>query len=162
MVTDDPFPRYADLLARSDAPADSAWGVFGPDDELGTLNHLTPARVRAAATLVCTGERIGLDLPLEAFDPPLAPIRKPLQHRIFSANPWHRDEYLDCFYTQTASQLDGFRHIGHPEVGFYNGADPERFVAGDPYLGINRFAAHGIVGRGCCWTSTGTCADAAT
>jgi kynurenine formamidase len=59
----------------------------------------------------------------------------------------HRDEYLDSFYPQASTQIDGFRHIGHPVFGFYNGADPERFQPGNPFLGINRFAEHGIVGR---------------
>ncbi|WP_111510105.1 cyclase family protein [Mycobacterium kyogaense] len=143
-----PIPTYAELCDRTDAPAGSAWGVFGPDDELGTLNHLTPERVLAAAGCVRTGETFNLDLPLDAFDPALIPTRKSLQHTLFAGNPYHRDEYLDSFYTQNTSQIDGFRHIGHPETGFYNGADPSRFVAGDPFLGINRFAERGIVGRG--------------
>ena len=33
----------------------SNWGRFGPDDELGTLNFITPARVLAAASLVRSG-----------------------------------------------------------------------------------------------------------
>jgi len=142
------FPTYAELRGRRDAPAGSAWGVFGADDELGTLNHLTPQRVLAGAAAIRTGEVLNLDLPLDAFDPGLIPTRKPLQHNLFAANPHHRDEYVDSLYTQSSSQLDGLRHIGHPEAGFYNGADPERFVAGDPFLGVNRFADHGIAGRG--------------
>lgn len=142
------IPTYADLLARQDGFAGCAWGVFGHDDELGTLNHLTPERVRAAVTAVRTGDVVNLDMPLNAFDPGLIPTRKPLQHTLFANNPYHRDEYVDSLYTQSSSQLDGLRHIGHPDVGFYNGADPDRFVEGDPFLGINRFAEHGIVGRG--------------
>lgn len=142
------LPTYAQLLTRTDAPAGSAWGIFGDEDEIGTLNHLTPERVRSAAACVQTGETFNLDLPLDAFDPALVSTRKPLQHHLFANNPYHRDEYVDSFYTQNASQIDGFRHIGHPDAGFYNGADPERFVSGDPFLGINKFADHGIVGRG--------------
>ncbi|MCP9951966.1 cyclase family protein [Actinomadura madurae] len=142
------FPTYAELLARTDAPAGSAWGLFGPDDELGTLNHLTPERVREAVGVVRTGEVVNLNLPLETFDPPVSPFRKSLQHNIYANNPSHRDEYLDSFYPQASTQLDGFRHIGHPEFGFYNGADPDRFQPRDPFLGINRFVEHGIVGRG--------------
>jgi kynurenine formamidase len=147
-MPDQHFPTYAELRRRTDAPPGSAWGVFGAHDELGTLNHLTPERVRAAAALVRTGERISLDLPVEALDPPVAPTRKSVQHHQFGNNEHHRDDYLDSFYLQSGSQIDGFRHIGHPDVGFYNGADPARFAAGEPFLGINRFAEHGIVGRG--------------
>ncbi|NIH87106.1 cyclase family protein [Amycolatopsis granulosa] len=141
-------PTYAELRKRTDAPAGSAWGVFGPDDELGTLNHLTPERVRAAAAAVRTGEVVNLNLPLEAFDPPMSPYRKSLQHNMYANYGYHRDEYLDSFYPQASTQIDGFRHIGHPVFGFYNGADPERFQPGDPFLGINRFTERGIVGRG--------------
>jgi kynurenine formamidase len=139
---------YAELLERDDGPPGSAWGIFGRDDELGTLNHLTADVVRAATSLVQSGEVINLDLPLDAFQESLIPTRKPLRHTLFASNPFHRDEVLDSFYTQSASQLDGLRHIGHPELGFYNGADPDRFAAGEPFLGINRYAEHGIVGRG--------------
>jgi kynurenine formamidase len=147
MAIDD-FPRYADLRERRDAPAGSAWGVFGADDELGTLNHLTAQQVLAGAAAVRTGEVVNLNLPLNAFHPALIPTRKPLRHHMFATNPHQRDEYLDSLYTQASSQLDGLRHIGHPDAGFYNGADPDRFVAEDPFLGVNRFAEHGIAGRG--------------
>ncbi|WP_132975384.1 cyclase family protein [Pseudonocardia dioxanivorans] len=147
-MTDPTFPTYAQLLARTDAPPGSAWGVWGAGDEIGTLNHLTPERVRDAAALVRTGERIRLDHPLEAFDPPPAPARKLLRHTMFGANEHHRDEYLDGFYTQGSSQLDGLRHFAHPEHGFYNGTDPGRLQPGLPTLGVNRYSEHGVVGRG--------------
>lgn len=38
----------------------SNWGRWGPDDERGTLNHLTPQAVRAAAGLVTLGETVSL------------------------------------------------------------------------------------------------------
>lgn len=36
----------------------SNWDRWGPDDRLGTLNHLTPARTAAAAKLVNSGETV--------------------------------------------------------------------------------------------------------
>ena len=33
-------PSYESLLARTDAPPGSSWGLFGADDEIGTLNFL--------------------------------------------------------------------------------------------------------------------------
>ena len=38
----------------------SNWGRWGPDDERGTLNHLTPTATRAAAALVTLGETVSL------------------------------------------------------------------------------------------------------
>ena len=47
-----------------------AWEVWGPGDNLGTLNRLTGPVVAAAAAAVRTGERVGLTLPLGLPDPP--------------------------------------------------------------------------------------------
>ena len=42
MSLPDRVPTYADLPVVDDAPPKSAWGVFGRDDQLGTLNFLDP------------------------------------------------------------------------------------------------------------------------
>jgi len=39
------LPDFADLPIKPDYPPHSAWGVFGDDDQIGTLNLLTPERV---------------------------------------------------------------------------------------------------------------------
>lgn len=139
---------YGELRQRSDAPSGSAWGVFGWADEVGTVNRITAERARAAAELVRRGARFNLDLPLEAFDPPLLPTRRPPTQTIFQRHPFHRDDHVDGFYPQGSSQLDGLRHMTHPDHGAYNGHPPERFVAGEPLLGVQRWAEHGIAGRG--------------
>jgi len=58
------LPKYRDLPLFEDDDERRAWGVFGPDDDLGTVNLLTEERVREAAQLVRTGKRL-LDLPLD-------------------------------------------------------------------------------------------------
>jgi kynurenine formamidase len=40
------------------------WGRWGPDDELGTLNYITPETVRAAAGLVRSGRRVSMAIPV--------------------------------------------------------------------------------------------------
>ncbi|WP_445183279.1 cyclase family protein [Pseudonocardia sp. Cha107L01] len=141
------LPDYAALRARADAPAGSSWGLFGADDQLGTLNFLALNDLKSAAKEVREGAAFSLDLPSTAINPPLAPTREPIEHHIFQRTPYHRDEWLDSFYTQYGSQLDGLRHIGHPEHGFYNGADPHRFVPGDELLSIHHLAALPMAGR---------------
>lgn len=141
------LPTYAELLARTDAPAGSSWGLFGDDDQVGTLNFLALGDLRAAASEVRAGESFSLDLPSTALTSSLAPTRSPIEHHIFERTPFHRDEWLDSFYTQYGSQLDGLRHIGHPDHGFYNGADPSRFAPGDDLLSIHHLAALPITGR---------------
>lgn len=139
---------YEQLRRRRDAPPGSAWGVFGEADELGTVNRLTPERTRDAANGVRRGAVFNLDVALDAFDEPLVASRRLPQHTIFQRNTFHRDDFLDSFYLQGVTQLDGLRHMAHPDHGPYNDHPPERFQAGDPLLGIQRWAEHGIAGRG--------------
>ena len=40
------------------------WGRWGPDDELGTLNYLTPDKVAAAAGLVRSGRTVSMAIPI--------------------------------------------------------------------------------------------------
>jgi kynurenine formamidase len=40
------------------------WNRWGPDDELGTLNYVTPEKVRAAAALVRSGRRVSMAIPI--------------------------------------------------------------------------------------------------
>lgn len=141
-------PTYAELLRRTDAPPGSSWGVFGPDDQLGTLNFLTPETAVAAAALVRRGSVFNLDYPLNAFVPSISGTRPATEHHIFSNNPNHRDDWVDAFYLQSTSQVDGLRHIRHPKHGFYGGVDDERIDVGRPDLGIQLLAEKGLVGRG--------------
>src|ERR1700722_658769 len=57
------FPLRKDLPKIRGAPDDAAW-VWGNDDYVGRLNLLTPARVKAAAAEIKTGEMARLGLPL--------------------------------------------------------------------------------------------------
>jgi hypothetical protein len=138
---------YAELLERTDRPVGSTWGLFGDGDELGMLNHLTPDRVARAAGLVRKGTVFNLDLPVGAFDPPLL-HRTPPKHTIFGHGAYHRDDTLDGLYLQGSTQIDGLRHFAHPKHGFYNGTPESQIRPGNPTLGVNRAAEHGIVGRG--------------
>jgi kynurenine formamidase len=40
------------------------WGKWGPDDQLGTLNYITPQKVVEAAKLVSTGRRVSMEIPI--------------------------------------------------------------------------------------------------
>jgi kynurenine formamidase len=45
------------------------WGRWGPDDQVGTLNHVTPDDVVRAAACIRSGKRISLALPFDADGP---------------------------------------------------------------------------------------------
>lgn len=154
------IPTYAELRERTDGPAGSSWGVFGNDDEYGTLNFLTPERVAAAANCIKRGAVFGLDYPLDAFPGPLR-FRDDHEHVLFSIMVTDDgvarrttelttmiDDFLDHFYPQGSSHIDSYRHIVHPEHGLYNGGTIDEIVPGSPRLGIGRWAERGIAGRG--------------
>ena len=54
------------------------WGRWGDDDELGTLNYVTPEHVRAAAGLVRSGRRVSLAIPIDKTAGPDNPMQATL------------------------------------------------------------------------------------
>jgi kynurenine formamidase len=143
-----PIPAYKDLPRGEKDLYPNAWGIFGEDDQLGTLNHLSPERVLNALKSVETGQVVSLNLALDEFDPPLIAHRGIPSHEIFGLNQFHRDDRIDNLFLQASTQLDSLRHFGHPDKGFYNGIPGEKLVVGEPELGIQHVANKGIVGRG--------------
>lgn len=138
---------YAELLARTDGPAGSSWGLFAGGSERGTADRVTPELVLGAISLVRSGDAFGLDHPLEAFDPSPAK-RPPPEHTIVSNHADQRDDYLDGFWLQASSHVDGLRHRRHNVHGFYGGVADHAIEPGSPALGVNRWAERPIVGRG--------------
>ncbi len=142
------LPTYAELPIKPDYPPHSAWGVFGDDDQIGTLNLLTPERVAAAARLVQQGQVFALNWELELPNPPLF-NRVALQHTIKRRRHNVFDDVYDNFNTQCSSQWDGLRHNGHRQYGFYNGVTEEQIMGeGGARIGIEHWARRGIAGRG--------------
>ncbi|MCJ1357681.1 MAG: hypothetical protein MMC33_007677 [Icmadophila ericetorum] len=134
-------------------PPGNAWGRFGPDDQLGMLNLLTPEVVASAAREnILTGKRISLDWSLNE---PSFPSygRQAFRHEIIQKGAPGRcvnDDVL-TFNTQGGSQWDGFRHYGNLEARrYYNNTTHEEIHSpSSTILGIDAWASSGgIVGRG--------------
>jgi hypothetical protein len=156
MPTVPTVPTYAELPRPDETGLPLAWGVWGAEDQLGTLNHITPERVAAAARLVHRGVRFNLDLPLHLplglINPGAHHRRSAPRHTLFSgelAGLTVRDDKLDDFFLQASTQWDGLTHIGDPRLGFYNGVQDAQ-VTGEEGTrnGIENMAAFGIAGRG--------------
>jgi kynurenine formamidase len=145
----DQYPTFAELPVREGAPPGSSWGVFGDDDQIGTLNFITPEKVLAASRLVRKGQIFSLNLPLHLPNPPLYG-RQPYRHIMLTLGEGRaRDDYLDNFYLQASSQWDALSHICHLRHGFYNGVRPDEVTGKEgSKLGIEHWAARGIAGRG--------------
>ncbi|KFZ09990.1 hypothetical protein V501_05376 [Pseudogymnoascus sp. VKM F-4519 (FW-2642)] len=150
------IPPFSALPLSPSHPRHSAWGLWGPSDELGTLNLLTsPLVALAARENIITGHRISLNwslnTPRGSSCPPFF-ARAAFHHEVYmKAPPRVVCDDTWSFNSQCSSQWDGLRHFGYQkERLFYNGTTEQEIVgegAGDK-LGIHNMAEKGIVGRG--------------
>jgi len=90
------LPRHDELPVREGAPAGAAWGVFGDDDQLGTINLMTPATVVEAARSIRSGRTFALNLPIDIPNPPLFGRGKH-NHVIKQYASYILDDYLVIF-----------------------------------------------------------------
>jgi kynurenine formamidase len=140
------LPAYRELPIHPSAPPRSAWGLFGSDDQVGTINLLTPERVRRGLGLARQGKVFPLNWHLEMPEPGLFG-RHAIQHTV-SNSGWSTDDRYDSFYPQLSSQWDALSHMGHPQYGFYNGRRGQDITGGEGSPnGIEHWARRGIVGR---------------
>jgi kynurenine formamidase len=133
------------------------WGRWGPDDQLGTLNLLTPDRVRAAAGLVRSGRRVSLAIPINTVAGPDNP--NPAIHYVIQGHDidigsgglrFGLDFLGIAFHGDCHSHVDALNHISYNRLT-YNGRQATEVVTtkGGTSLGIDVIAASGgVVGRG--------------
>lgn len=121
------IPSFDDLPLRKGDPHHSAWGLYGDNDELGTLNRLTDERVAAAARdEIRKGTRVSLNWPLDAQGDHGFFQRKLFHQELFQKPPRIVNDDVWTFNSQVSSQWDGFRHFGYQkEKKFYNGVTLE-------------------------------------
>jgi len=74
-------PAFSELPLNKGDPFLSAWGLWGKDDQLGTLNFLTNQVVKSAASEIKEGVRISLNWPLHEPTKP-AFGRPPFHHKV--------------------------------------------------------------------------------
>jgi kynurenine formamidase len=141
------LPSYGELPAAPDGGR-SAWAMFGPDDQCGLVNLLSPDRVLAAVRLVNKGAVFSLNAALDAFDPTIARSRgNPRQRVLHEPGAPHFDDVIDNFYPQGSSQWDSLAHVGYGSDQFYNGATEADILSGRRNT-IEHWARRGIAGRG--------------
>lgn len=101
----------------------SNWGRWGADDELGTMNLITPEKRKAAAALVRDGISVSLARPAEtqsATDNP-----NPFQHDMLKTgldaeSPWAMDNYSVSYHGLAHTHMDSLCHLFY-EGKMYNG-----------------------------------------
>ncbi|MFA5630895.1 MAG: cyclase family protein [Porticoccaceae bacterium] len=127
----------------------SNWQRWGADDELGTLNLITPAKRTAAAQLVHDGLSISLSLPLNTEGGEYNP--HPFEHRLsvenFGPQSGAIDRYCIAYHGAAHSHLDALSHVMH-EGTLYNGVSAQVLKPGGAEkLGVDNMKA-GIFSRG--------------
>ncbi len=142
------LPSFDDLPVTSGLPEHSGWGLWGDDDEVGTINLLTEERVLAAARLVQSGKTFPLNWNLELPDPPLF-RRERLAHTIKNKRPFVNDDVYNDFNTQSSTHWDGLTHMGSAQCQCFYGQAVQDQITGKPGTrnGIQAWARRGIAGR---------------
>jgi len=141
------------------------WNRWGPADQRGTANHITPDKVRAAAGLVRGGQVISLALHFDQRGPQTGAngrfnclrysVATGTDHvkgaQLWAGKPFPRGfGYSDdtvVLHLQSATHWDGLSHIFH-NGKMYNGYPADEVTAfGAPRNGIENHKAS-LVGRG--------------
>lgn len=134
----------------------SNWGRWGPDDQRGTLNLVTPAKTRAAAALVTEGVTVGLShfvTEEEAID---SQTFAPTEHRMTSIDPetgqprFALDAISFSLHDGQLSHLDALCHYRTERDGewvIFNGYPQNLGPDGCEDLAIDRMGS-GYVTRG--------------
>jgi kynurenine formamidase len=127
----------------------SNWGRWGEDDELGTLNLITPEKRIAAAALVRDGVSVSLALELNKTQDELNtnPFEHSLTVATFGGQEIAGDKYAVEYHGFAHSHMDGLPHFVN-NGKMYNGFPVAGLKAGGAeHLGIeNAFA--GVFTRG--------------
>ncbi len=132
----------------------SNWGRWDDDGERGALNHLTPARIAAAARLVRSGVTITLSQPLRTVAG--IDVPQPAEHHmtmltdvdIGSGSVRFAKDYVGVDYHNDGhSHIDALCHVAYDGL-FFDGK-PDRSVTADgAQTGAIDVLKDGLVGRG--------------
>jgi kynurenine formamidase len=130
------------------------WGKWGPDDERGTMNYITPGKIREAASLVKSGRSVSLSIPINKEAGPDNPM--PAYHFVSQGHdiPVGGGETFGMCFLGMASHgdchthVDAMNHVAY-KGRLYNDRDAIATLTskGSEWGSIAAYA-NGIIGRG--------------
>ncbi|WHA42613.1 cyclase family protein [Agrobacterium larrymoorei] len=150
-------PHMRELL--SEMPTN--WGKWGPDDEVGALNYLTPEEVLRGKAAISSGKTFTLQIPIgHPHGDPMWPGRRQA-HRMNLMDKGHflcgygpeapgSHEYADdliIMYLQGSTQYDALGHVWYGDQ-IYNGYDARSTVGAMRKASILPIAEKAIAGHG--------------
>src|ERR1700745_3739562 len=136
------------------------WGRWGKDDQVGTLNHISPEAIVKAASLIRTGKVFALGIPLDREGPQnglfggrFNPIHQMLAtgtDAVTGQQDWNKIRYADdtlMLCVQGATPSEALGHIFYEDKA-YNGHDAK--LIDSRGLGVLRHehSKNKMVGRG--------------
>jgi kynurenine formamidase len=128
----------------------SNWGRWGKDDQLGTMNLITPEKRRQAYSLVKEGVTVSLARPVEktaAADNPDPFIHKMTLAGLNNPGQFASDTYTVSYHGHAHTHLDSLGHMFY-KGKMYNGVPQETITA----QGASKLAVlnlqNGVVTRG--------------
>ena len=150
-------PTVSELLKN--APRN--WGRWGAEDEVGSLNFLTPAEVLRGVQAVRQGKTSTLQVQMgNPKGDPVWPGRNPAQrmnvmdegHFLCGKGPLfpgglHYSDDVMFMYLQGSTQYDALGHVWS-DGKLYNGYDANTTIGGMAKAGVLPIAERGVVGRG--------------
>jgi kynurenine formamidase len=136
------------------------WGKWGADDQIGTLNYVTPEDIVRAASLIRTGKAFALGIPLDNHGPqsglfggrwnPIHTMLATGTDAIAGRQDWNKLRYADDAINmpvQAATHWDSLGHIFYEDKA-YNGHDAKLVDSrGLHVLGIEH-SKNKMIGRG--------------
>jgi kynurenine formamidase len=139
----------AALMAQATEAQGERWypSPWGPEDQRGAANRITPAKVLEARSLITRGQLYELGRAYEAGMPLFGTrhfsLRIPQTYGPLGVNRTrYHDEVVSSEIGQVGTQFDGLGHIGVDDL-FYNGLDRAEFAHGDGLakLGVENVGA---------------------
>jgi kynurenine formamidase len=149
----DAGPKVSDAEFRELFERVSNWGRWGPNDERGALNYLTPERVATAAALVRKGRSVSLSRTLNTEREPDNP--EPADHRMTLLAPeddrrglaFVKDYIGVDYHNDSHSHLDALCHVSY-DGSLYNGRPANSVSATGAAVETVEVLKDGLVGRG--------------
>lgn len=153
-------PTTIGELLGADSPKN--WGKWGPDDEVGSLNYLTPQEALRGVTAIRSGESFTLQIPIgkPGFPDPAHPTRTPAVRTATSDEGFFQrgegeeppsghhwaDDKIDMFL-QGSTQYDALGHLWY-DGQIWNGYDAMTTDGELRKASILPIAERGVVGHG--------------
>ena len=109
----------------------SNWGRWGKDDQRGTLNLITPAKQKQAASLAKTGQVVPLGHPLVTEKGLDAPTPYALDVRSVPSSTIATDRQVISPHGRVFSHIDALCHVGTLDGRLYNGIPFQEAVTAD-------------------------------